>query len=65
MPYQRFQLTENTTYPWTIVCILPDARHYTVARFYNRRDAEDHKRVLHRFMPASKFEIVFDSPVSQ
>lgn len=65
MSYQRFQLTEDTTRPWAIVCILPDARHYTVARFYNRRDAEDHKRALHRFMPASQFEIVFDSPVSE
>lgn len=64
MSKQRIQLTEDSSRPWAIACILPDARHYTVARFYNRQDAEDHKRVLHRFMPASKFEIVFDMPVS-
>jgi putative acetyltransferase len=64
MSKQRIQLTEDSSRPWAIACILPDARHYTVARFYNRQDAEDHKRVLHRFMPASKFEIIFDMPVT-
>ncbi len=65
MSYQRMQLTEDINRPWAIVRVLPNARHYTVARFYNRQDAEDHKRVLHRFMPASEFEIVFESPVSE
>jgi len=65
MTYQRIQPTEDFSRPWAIVRILPNARHYTVARFYNRCDAEDHKRVLHRFMPASEFEIVFDKPVSE
>jgi putative acetyltransferase len=45
--------------PWTIVRILPDARHYTVARFRNRQDANDHLRLLRRFIPAAKFEIIF------
>ena len=45
--------------PWTIVRILPDARHYTVARFRNRQDANDHMRVLRRFIPVAKFEMIF------
>jgi putative acetyltransferase len=65
MTYQRIQQTEDFSRPWAIVRILPNARHYTVARFYNRCDAEDHKRVLHRFMPASEFDIVFDNPISE
>lgn len=65
MNYQRIQPTENLTRPWTIVRILPNAQHYCVARFYNRQDARDHLRVLHRFMPASEFEIVFDRPMSE
>lgn len=64
MSYQRIQPTEDFSRPWAIACILPDARYYLVARFHNRRDPEDHKRVLHRFMPASKFEIVFDMQVN-
>ncbi len=48
--------------PWTIVRLLPDAQHYTVARFYNRQDANDHLRFLNRFIPAAEFEIVFDPP---
>ncbi len=64
MTYQRIQQTEDFSRPWAIVRILPNARHYTVARFYNRCDAEDHKRVLHRIMPASELDIVFDNPVS-
>ena len=72
MSYQRIQLTEDVSRPWAIAqsapakpiaCILPDSRQYIVARFYNRQDAEDYKRVLHRFLPASKFEIVFDLPI--
>ena len=73
MSKQGIQFTEDSSRPWAIAlrapakpiaCILPDARYYLVARFHNRRDAEDHKRLLHRFMPASKFKIVFDMPVS-
>ena len=45
--------------PWTIVRILPDARHYTVAHFRNRQDANDHLRLLRRFIPAAAFEIIF------
>jgi putative acetyltransferase len=45
--------------PWTIVRILPDARHYTVAHFRNRQDANDHLRLLRRFIPAPAFEIIF------
>lgn len=47
--------------PWAIVRLLPDARRYTVAKFFNRQDAHDHLRMLHRFMPAAEFEIVFDA----
>lgn len=55
-------LTEQSTRPWTIVRILPKAQHYTVACFRNRQDADDHLRVLRRFLPAAEFEIIFASP---
>jgi hypothetical protein len=51
--------------PWAIIRLLPDARRYTVARFFNRQDAEDHRRFLNRFMPAAEFEVVFDVPSEQ
>lgn len=47
---------------WTIVRLSPDLQHITVARFFNRQDAEDHARVLRRFIPSAEFEIVFDPP---
>lgn len=62
--YQRVQQPEDYTRPWAIVRLLPDARRYTVARFHNRQDAEDHHRFLHRYMPASEFEVIFDVPNS-
>lgn len=49
-------------HPWAIARILPNAQCYIVARFVNRQDAHDHKRVLQRFIPGAKFEILFDSP---
>jgi hypothetical protein len=54
--------TEDYSRPWAIVRLLPDARRYTVARFFNRQDADDHKRFLNRFIPAAEFEVVFDVP---
>ena len=59
------QLLEDYSRPWAIVRLLPDARRYTVARFFNRQDAEDHRRFLYRFMPAAEFEVVFDVPNEQ
>jgi hypothetical protein len=56
---------EDYSRPWAIIRLLPDARRYTVARFYNRQDAEDHQRLLNRFMPAAEFEILFDVPNEQ
>jgi hypothetical protein len=53
---------EDYSRPWAISRLLPDARQYTVARFFNRQDAEDHRRFLNRFMPAAEFEVVFDVP---
>jgi hypothetical protein len=53
---------EDYSRPWAIVRLLPDARRYTVARFVNRQDAEDHLRFLNRFIPAAKFEVIFDVP---
>ncbi|MFB2975330.1 hypothetical protein [Microseira sp. BLCC-F43] len=41
---------------------LPDARQRTIGRFCNRQDAEDHIRVLRRFVPGAQFEIVFNPP---
>lgn len=68
---QRSQTVEksveksNESNPWTIVRILPNAQHYTVARFFNRQDAEDFLRALYRFIPVGNFEIVFDRPYCQ
>jgi hypothetical protein len=56
---------EDYSRPWAIIRLLPDARRYTVARFYNRQDAEDHRRFLNRFMPASEFAVLFDVPDEQ
>ena len=56
---------EDYSRPWAIIRLLPDARRYTVARFYNRQDAEDHRRFLNRFMPASEFAVLFDVPNKQ
>jgi putative acetyltransferase len=63
MTNQQIQLTKDSVRPWAIVRLLPNAQCYTVARFYNRQDAQDHRRFLHRWMPAADFEIVFDVPV--
>jgi len=48
--------------PWAIVRLLPNAQAIIVARFRNRQDADDHKRLLHRFIPNAEFEIIFDLP---
>jgi putative acetyltransferase len=65
MTYQRFQPTEDITRSWAIAYTLPDARHYPVAKFFNRRDAGDHLRLLCRFVPASEFKIVSDRCVNK
>jgi hypothetical protein len=62
---QQVQQLEDYTRPWAIVRLLPDAQRYTVARFFNRQDADDHRRFLNRYMPASEFEVIFDVPNSQ
>jgi hypothetical protein len=48
--------------PWAIVRLLPKAQAIIIARFRNRQDADDHKRLLHRFIPNAEFEIIFDPP---
>ena len=62
---KRTSQPEDYSRPWAIIRLLPDARRYTVARFYNRQDAEDHRRFLNRFMPASEFAVLFDVPDEQ
>ena len=47
---------------WIIVRILPKAQHHTVACFRNRQDAEDHLRLLRRFIPRVEFEVMFVPP---
>jgi hypothetical protein len=64
LPKSSSQL-EDYSRPWAIIRLLPDARRYTVARFFNRQDAEDHRRFLNRFMPAAEFEVVLDVPDEQ
>jgi hypothetical protein len=56
----RFWLQKH--YPWVIVRLLPNAQRYVVARFYLRSEAENHQRLLNRFMPTAEFEVVFDAP---
>jgi hypothetical protein len=56
---------EDYSRPWAIIRLLPNARRYTIARFFNRQDAEDYRRFLNRFMPAAEFEIIFDVPNEQ
>jgi len=51
--------------PWAIVRLLPNAQAIIVTRFRNRQDADDHKRLLHRFIPNAEFEIIFDLPNEQ
>lgn len=63
MTHQQIQFSEEILRPWAIVRLLPNAQRYTVARLGNRQDAYDHRRFLHRWMPAAEFEIVFDAPV--
>jgi hypothetical protein len=48
---------------WAIVRILPNAQHYTIARFVNRQDADDRRRALCRFIPGGVFEVVWVSAV--
>ncbi len=62
---KRTSQAEDYSRPWAIIRLLPDARRYTVARFFNRQDAEDHRRFLNRFMPAAEFEVLFDVPDEQ
>jgi hypothetical protein len=62
---ERSSQVEDYSRPWAIIRLLPDARLYTVARFFNRQDAEDHRRFLIRFIPAAEFEVVFDVPNEQ
>ncbi|MEQ8463255.1 hypothetical protein [Coleofasciculus sp. E1-EBD-02] len=50
----------DLTRPWAIVRLLPNAQRYTIARFYNRQDAQDYLRVLNRFIPNAEFELLFD-----
>ena len=64
-PQELRSQTEDYSRPWAIIRLLPDARRYTVARFFNRQDAEDHRRFLNRFMPAAEFEVLFDIPDEQ
>ncbi len=64
MTHQRLELAEDCTRPWAIVRLLPNAQCYTVARFTNRQDAQDHQRFLQRFIPAASFEMVFDAPLT-
>ena len=64
-PQERTSQVEDYSRPWAIIRLLPDAKRYTVARFFNRQDAEDHRRFLNRFIPAAEFEVLFDIPDEQ
>jgi hypothetical protein len=51
---------EGDRHFWAIVRILPNAQHYTIARFVNRQDADDRRRALCRFIPGGVFEVMCD-----
>ncbi len=55
-------LTNQSDRPWAIVRLLPKAQRYIVARFHNRQDANDHLRLLNRFIPVAEFELIFEPP---
>ncbi|HEY9604282.1 MAG TPA: hypothetical protein V6C85_21890 [Allocoleopsis sp.] len=59
-PFVCDRIWHQQNYPWTLVRLLPNAQHYTVARFYSRTEAENHKRFLGKWMPAAEFEVIFD-----
>ncbi|MBE9051352.1 hypothetical protein IQ243_13170 [Nostocales cyanobacterium LEGE 11386] len=46
--------------PWIIVSVLPSTKTHTIARFFNRQDADDHLNFLRRFVPKGVFAIVFE-----
>lgn len=50
---------------WTIVLVLPNAKHRIIARFCNRQDANDHLRFLQRSVPQAKFSLVFNPTIVQ
>jgi putative acetyltransferase len=52
----------NGNRPWAIARILPNAKVYIVARFRNRQDADDHVRILHRFIPAASLRLSLTFP---
>lgn len=54
--------SQQNAHTWVIVRILPKAQHHTVACFRNRQDAEDHLRLLRRFIPTVEFEVMFVPP---
>lgn len=61
LTHQSIPQPQELIRPWAIVRLLPNAQHYTVARFYNRQDAQDYLRFLNRLIPAAEFELLFDN----
>ncbi|MGB7441745.1 MAG: methyltransferase domain-containing protein [Coleofasciculaceae cyanobacterium] len=59
---QSPQFSRRVGRPWAIVRFDNDTRPTTVVRFANRQDAEDHLRVLKRYLrtTSAQFTIVFD-----
>jgi hypothetical protein len=60
-PKSNHSFWNQQHYPWTLVRLLPNAQHYTVARFYSRTEAQNHQRFLAKWMPDAQFEVVFDA----
>jgi hypothetical protein len=59
-PRPKQDFWNQKAHPWILVRLLPNAQHYTVGRFYNRTEAEHHKRFLSKWMPAAELEVMFD-----
>lgn len=50
---------DNAHRPWQLVLLLPNVQPHTIARFRNRRDADDPLRAFRRLARNSQFEILF------
>lgn len=52
-------------YPWCIIRLLPNFQRITVACFRKRNEAEEHLKVLRRFLPNAAFVVLFDAQLEE
>jgi hypothetical protein len=56
---------DNSYRSWQLMLLLPNAQNCIIAKFCNRRDAEDYLRSIRRLAPHSHFDIMFVPPPEQ